>query len=208
MRFCIKRLSCQLIKLLIILCFYTKLFCPIEPEFQTPNFILEFRIEMGDRIWIFLFKKGKEKPFLIWPDYKTVRQRLFEFSQKSQNKTADLPGESFNICELDLEEQDRLIGYAFDGLVENREFILGRESCLWTFLHLLIPDNLAPTKYDFLTREFSHLVGQLVMKSINVCNLIIDKQGTRFGQTGNCPLLSDPGLKRRERKGKGEILSS
>lgn len=186
------------------------IFSVVIPEFKNESFFLDFRIqktEGNSRLWIFLFKKDKKKPFLIWPTYDVwlswmAEDAQFEPKFEQQNSAnletqEQLPGQSFTVEGLaELVEQRELINLAFNAMLDNSEFVLGRKNCLHSAISFLIPDRYIFRNYDRLARDFSQLVRQLLIKGIEIDRLLPppDISSDRW------KLLSDPTIRRRPSK--------
>lgn len=200
-------------RVLMIIFFYSLPAISIENE----SFFLDFRMQKtvsSPRLWIFLFKKNKEKPFLIWPTYDVwlswmAEDGLFNDDQKEQIsenlETQELPGQSFAVKDLaELVERREVINFAFHGLVDNFEFVLGHKNCLHNAISFFIPDQYIFRNYDRLARDFSQLVRQLLLKGIEIDRLLPppDISSDRW------KLLSDPTIVRAPSKliSRGAVL--
>lgn len=185
------------------------IFSVVIPEFKNESFFLDFRTQKTDgnsRLWIFLFKKDKEKPFLIWPTYDVwlswMREEGRFQDQIEQQSSEDfenkeLPGRSFTVEGLaELVERREIINLAFNAMLDNSEFVLGRKNCLHSAISFLIPDRYIFRNYDRLACDFSQLVRQLLIKGIEIDRLLPPPDISSDRWT----LLSDPTIRRRPSK--------
>lgn len=178
------------------------------PEFKNESFFLDFRTqetEGNSRLWIFLFKKDTKKPFLIWPTYDVwcswmaedgqFQDKIEQISENSVNQ--ELPGQSFAVEGLaELVERREVVNLAFNAMLDNFEFVLGRKNCLHNAISFLIPDRYIFRNYDYLAHDFSQLARQLLLKGIEIDRLLPppDIYSDRW------KLLSDPTIRRRPSK--------